>query len=335
MVLSTVDGSRLTGIVESKSVLLATDHGNIELRVPKIETIRFNEDRTLMEVSLANGDRLTGRVEAEHFQLATAIGRLSVPWTELVELSVAPNDVTAEDVMFRPTPVRPTGLDLTLRDGSRLFGTPDHDFATAFCPMGRVALPWTVVRKVVFHEDRESAMLELWNGDSLAACVDWRAFALSTGVGLVHVSTVHTQEIQLSLGGIDLVQKPYESATGDRYFKGDLEHPGPKRIQGRIFPASQFIKAHAGGRIEYAFDRPIREFHAVLTMYESYNATKGNVRFKVETDQGLVYTSPDIRNGQKKDVYLRFQPTKKLVLITDPNGRNDEDWSVWLHPEVR
>jgi hypothetical protein len=34
-------------------------------------------------------------------------------------------------------------------------------------------------------------------------------------------------------------------------------------------------------------------------------------------------------------VYLCFQPTRKLVLITDQNGSNQEDWSVWLYPEVR
>ena len=50
---------------------------------------------------------------------------------------------------------------------------------------------------------------------------------------------------------------------------------------------------------------------------------------------GQVFASRPIRHFQLEEVYVRFQPTRKLVLITDPNGSNQEDWSVWLRPEVR
>ena len=70
-------------------------------------------------------------------------------------------------------------------------------------------------------------------------------------------------------------------------------------------------------------------------MYHSYCAKKGNVIFKLETDDGLVYTSRPICNFQQEEVYVRFRPTTKLVLITDQNGSTHEDWSVWLYPEAR
>ena len=54
-----------------------------------------------------------------------------------------------------------------------------------------------------------------------------------------------------------------------------------------------------------------------------------------ETAEGEIFKSRPIRNAHREDVYLRFAPTRKLVLITDQNGSPDEDWSVWLRPEVR
>lgn len=335
MVLSTVDGSRLTAVVETESLPLAASHATMELPMAEIEAIRFDEDHALGRVFLANGDRLSGQIQAERVELRTAIGRVSVPWAEVAELSLHPDKPAPEDVTYRPVPLRPVRFEITLDDGSRVRGTPDQNGATLYCGLGRMSLPWALVRKVTFQEDHETSTLVLWNGDSLVACVDWRGFALSTGLGRVHVSTVHTREIQLSLGGIDLVEKTYESATGDRHFTGSLKSLQSRRILGRMYPASELIEAHAGGRIEYAFDQPVREFHAVLTMYETYCATKGSVVFKVETEHGPVYTSRLIRNRQLEDLYLRFEPTKKLVLITDSNGSNQEDWSVWLHPEVR
>jgi hypothetical protein len=39
-------------------------------------------------------------------------------------------------------------------------------------------------------------------------------------------------------------------------------------------------------------------------------------------------------NFQQEEVYVRFRPTRKLILITDQNGSAHEDWSVWLRPEA-
>ena len=70
-------------------------------------------------------------------------------------------------------------------------------------------------------------------------------------------------------------------------------------------------------------------------MYESYSATKGRVIFRVETEHGDVCASRPIRNAQREAVYVRFKPSRKLFLITGRNVSADEDWSVWLRPEVR
>lgn len=154
-------------------------------------------------------------------------------------------------------------------------------------------------------------------------------------MGTVHLSTVAAARIEVSLGGIDLVEKPYASASGNRFFMGAVQSSRPKRIGGRLRPPAQFIEAHASGRIEFEFDEPVTEFRAIATMYESYCAHKGRVIFKVETEHGPVHTTRSLRNLEREEIYARFAPAKKLILITDQNGSADEDWSVWLWPEAR
>ena len=260
---------------------------------------------------------------------------MSAPWDQIAELTVKPDKPEPQDVTRRPEPTAPVRFEVTLDDASCVLGTPDQNHASVFGACGRLCVPWALVRRVSFHDDHETCTLDLWNGDALVGCVDWKAFGLATGLGRVQVSTVHTKQINLSLGGTDLVGKPYAAASGSRWFLGGLKAARPKRIGGRVRPAAHFIEAHASGRIEYTFEQPVREFHAVLTMYESYCAHKGSVVFKVETEHGPVYASRSLRNLEQEDVYLCFQPTRKLVLITDQNGSNQEDWSVWLYPEVR
>jgi hypothetical protein len=62
---------------------------------------------------------------------------------------------------------------------------------------------------------------------------------------------------------------------------------------------------------------------------------KGSVVFRVETDEGEVFASRLIRNLDHDEVYVRFRPSRRLVLVTDPCGSNQEDWAVWVRPEAR
>lgn len=328
-------GSSLTGIVETGAIQVTTSYARVELPTDCIQEIRFDEAHELATVSITNGDRISGSIDSETLEFVGVAGTLRAPWKEVAALEIPPESPSLEDALFRPAPTKTIRFEVTLRDGSWVLGTPEVHDATVYGVFGKIRLAWALVEKVTFHSDLETCTLELWSGDTIVGCIDWKALTLTTGLGPVHISTVATEKIELTLGGLDLVEHGYESASGNRYFLGALEHTDPKRIRGRTYPRSQFIEAHASGRVEYAFEEPIREFHAVLAMYESYCATKGKVIFKVETEHGPQYASPPIRNFEQEEVYLRFPPSRKLVLITDEAGSTHEDWSVWLQPEVR
>lgn len=335
LILRTTDGSSLTCQIETETVPVVASYGRVTLSGCRIQDVRFEEDRSLARVSLLDGDRISGRIESEKVDVLTVIGRLSIPWKRVVGVKAARAGMLRQEVTDQPRPLKPVRFEITLRDGTWVQGTPVNKRATFHGAPGKVRLPLGHVRQIVFHDDLETCTVRMWNEDKLVGCIDWSTCAVSTGLGTVHLSTVDTLQVDLSLGGIDLVAKPYSKAAGNGAFKQCLDGTGPKRIQGRTVPRSEFIEAHASGRIEYLFDEPVREFRAILTMYESYSATKGNVIFRVETDRGEVFASRPIRNAQREDVYVRFPPARKLVLITDQNGSRDEDWAVWLRPEAR
>jgi len=337
MVLSlrTTDGSRLTALLEPNDQRAVKLPGGAVVPWKQIEKVGLADDREQFEITLHGGEVARGRVATKHVRVVTVVGRLAVPWTRIAELAVEPDGDVPTSIRHAPVLRSSIRFEVTLRDGSQVLGTPDAGTARVDTEFGKIEVPWARVREVSFHEDHETSTLTLWNGDALVGRVDWRALTISTGLGPGRVSAVHTHRIAVSLGGVDLVAKPYDSATGNRHFLNDIRNTGAKRIMGRPRPGPHFLCAHASGRIEYTFERPVREFHAFAAMYHSYCATKGNVIFMVETDDGVVYTSRPIRNAQHEEVYVEFPPTTKLTLITDQNGSPDEDWSVWLHPEAR
>lgn len=329
------DGSHLTVSLKAQPLILRTAYGRLALPAAMVRSVTFPEKKGAARVTLSNEDRLTGRIDGKQLAVATVLGDLSLPWEHIVSIDAHPEKPLPDVISYRPTLQRPCNFEIFLHDSSCVIGTPDHTQAALYAVCGKLPLPWQWVRRVAFQPDKETCAITLWNGDLLKGCVDWRAFAVATGMGPIHVNTAHTREIEVTLGGMDLVKKPYAAASGNRHFMGALKNDKPKRIGGRLVPPDQFIEAHASGRIEYHFDRPIQEFHAILTMYESYCAHKGNVIFSVETDAGRIYKSPALRNLHRRPVYLKFKPTKKLVLVTYQNGSTHEDWSVWLRPEVR
>jgi hypothetical protein len=231
--------------------------------------------------------------------------------------------------------LQPVRMTAALLDGTHIVGVPLDPHVSVHTVFANVKVPPDRVRAIQFADDRKTATFGFWNGDKLVGSQDLAPFRLSSALGEVKIPSTKLRHVQMSLGGADLRQVDPKAATGNKWFMASLRNARPQKILGRTYPASDFIQAHAGGRIEYEFETPVREFRATLTMYDSYGGTKGNVIFKIETEEGTVYTSRPIRNSQEADVYVRFKPSRKLVLITDENGSPDEDWSVWLHPEVR
>lgn len=335
MTLRLRDGSRLTALVESPRIRLETAYGAVEVPAALVQSAQRTGDGSEMQVAMTNGDRFSGRVTTAALQVRHALGSLCAPWKDVAELCVSAGRDDPAQVVRRPAAPNPVRVEAYLHDGSCILGNPKGEHVRFFSALGKRLLPWALVRDVVLHDDRETCTVRFWSGDVIVGCIDWDSCEIATGLGPAHVSAVTAARIEVSLGGTDLVGMPRASVSGTRYFMGAVNNSQPKRIGGRVRPASQFIEAHASGRIEYVFDAPVTEFRAIATMYESYCAHKGRVVFRVETEHGVVYATRSLRNLEREEIYAQFPPARKIILITDQQGSADEDWSVWLWPEVR
>lgn len=229
---------------------------------------------------------------------------------------------------------RPAQIAVELEDGSVVKGTSSVATIAIHTATGIATVELQRIETIRFDTNRESATAKMWDGTSIAGVPVLGKFTLMTQLGVVNIPA-YAKSIAMTLGGIDLAAMPYASATGNCWFAGGIDDRSPRKIRGREYAGTELRNAHADGRIEFRFEEPVTEFHSIITMYDSYGGTKGNVIFKVATEEGIVATSQPILNGGWEELYMRFRPTRTLVLITDPNGPDWEDWSLWLHPEAR
>ena len=329
------DDSTLTVQVDSKRIPLKTPYGKLSIPRGALHTLQSDPANKVVRVKMPNGDRFSGSISAPQLKITHALGELRVPWDEVTELSLASGKDSERSITSLPTLSSPVRFEVSLRDGSAVLASPMETSATLTSAFGATALPWTLVRSVTFRDEGQASTVRFWNGDVLTGQIDWATCPVITGLGSGIIDPVRSSRLSVSLGGTDLVARPHTAASGSSYFLSAIKSNSPQRIGGQHLPSSQFINAHASGRIEYTFDEPITEFRAIAAMYESYGAHKGRVIFRVETEHGQVYATRPIHNLQREEIYAKFKPARKLVLITDQNGSQDEDWSVWLRPEVR
>lgn len=108
-------------------------------------------------------------------------------------------------------------------------------------------------------------------------------------------------------------------------------------VKGQRLNSRDYIFAHASGRIEYGFEKPVTGFRgAACLAKEAANIDQSDIIFSIETDEGEVYRSKLINaSHQREDIEISFKPSKKLVLIVNDNGNNESDWSLWLNPQYR
>ena len=128
-------------------------------------------------------------------------------------------------------------------------------------------------------------------------------------------------------------------AAGNKYFTSAFKEWAEKPEQSvtagkQDYKGSEILYAHATGSIEFKFDVSISEFRGFACLED--RSGRGNIVFRIETESGEVFKSKEIKPGNRKeDINLKFEPTRKLVLIVDQNGENYEDWSFWAKPEYR
>jgi len=124
-------------------------------------------------------------------------------------------------------------------------------------------------------------------------------------------------------------------AEGNKYFTGGVkEFKDPVSVGEKEYKPRDIIYTHASGKLEYTFDEPVTGFRCGACLEDRSN--QGNVIFKVETEEGEVYRSKEVKKGANRDdIEITFKPTRKLVLVIDENGWSGEDWAFLLKPEYR
>lgn len=130
----------------------------------------------------------------------------------------------------------------------------------------------------------------------------------------------------------------WKKATGNSNFMRVLDNFDREiSIDGRRLKAKEFIFAHAFGRIEYEFEKPVSGFRGSACLAkEASNLDQSDIIFSIETDEGEVYRSKLIKaSNLREDINIAFKPSKKLVLVVDDNGKHESDWSFWLNPQYR
>ena len=120
-----------------------------------------------------------------------------------------------------------------------------------------------------------------------------------------------------------------------KYFVGGIDSwKNPVKVGQVEYQPTEIIYTLASGRLEFTFEFRVSEFRGSVCIED--RSTRGNVVFRIETADGEIFKSKEIKSGSRKeDFNLKFKPTRKLVLIVDQNGGNEEDWSFWLKPEYR
>jgi hypothetical protein len=133
----------------------------------------------------------------------------------------------------------------------------------------------------------------------------------------------------------NLIANKDRKAKGSKYFVGGIDSWKNSVKVGQVeYQPTGIIYTHASGRLEFTFEFRVSEFRGSVCIED--RSTKGNVVFRIETADGEIFKSKEIKSGSRKeDFNLKFKPTRKLVLIVDQNGGNEEDWSFWLKPEYR
>lgn len=137
-----------------------------------------------------------------------------------------------------------------------------------------------------------------------------------------------------------LTEEKWKKAEGSTHFTRNLKKPdGRVAFNGQKLKPKDYLFAHARGRLEYEFEKPITEFRATICLADhtlEANANQSGVYFSVVADEGEVFRSKLISaTNTNEEVEISFKPSKKLVLITDDNKDDRGDWSIWVKPEYR
>ena len=140
-----------------------------------------------------------------------------------------------------------------------------------------------------------------------------------------------------SLGWTPLKSLKPLRAEGSQWFRSGLAEKGPINVLGKRYGQEQFIPSITNGEFTYAasLGLKITGFRALVGLKDG--GTMGSVIFKVKADDKVVFTSELISHGKgnTQRIEVAFPAANSITLITDPNGNDKQDWSVWLEPQIK
>jgi len=124
--LELMDGSRLVGTPDLKSLHLQTADAKLDVPLARLASVVFEgTDRTAL-VSLQNGDRLTGQVPAREIKLQTIFGMVAVPVAKVVRINLGGGGCKMEGLVLHYTFEQMTNDEIPDESGRGSTGKASH-----------------------------------------------------------------------------------------------------------------------------------------------------------------------------------------------------------------
>jgi hypothetical protein len=114
-----------------------------------------------------------------------------VRWMSMLAAVALAGLAGAEEIM-EETPLR---LELTLTDGSRIIGAPAIEAVPVETPYARMDIPLAQITTITMGDDRETATIELQNGDKLKGVLTLKPVRLETVFGAIAVDVMHIRKL--------------------------------------------------------------------------------------------------------------------------------------------
>lgn len=116
-----------------------------------------------------------------------------VRWVSMFAAVALAGPAGTEEIREAP----PLRLELTLTDGSRVIGTPSIETVPVETPYARMDIPLAQITSITMGDDRETAIIELQNGDKLKGVITLKPIRLETVFGTVSVGIEHLRTLRV------------------------------------------------------------------------------------------------------------------------------------------
>jgi hypothetical protein len=223
-------------------------------------------------------------------------------------------------------------VELDLVDGSRVIGTPSIDSVAVETPYAKMDVQLKQILTLRIGKDRETATLELRNGDKLKGVVDLGALKLNTVFGKVKIGAEHIKGLRVMLSGGALPATLKDGLvlrySFDRDEGGEVADQSGRSNDGKVRGAKWTSQGKVGGAYRFSggtdhilVDCPaLRKsssdrFSVAVWFYaEALNPNDENTVFGISAPRGVNDGAFSYRiglgrpNGQGTDFALGFTP---------------------------